>query len=143
MARRIRIIHRIIIAIAIQIQTVDGFGVQVGSIIGRDESVPFGRVVSGVAVVEASVVIVVVATVTDGVGVGNIVAGNLARDGAIALGIVQILGFHGVVGVTYILPIFPSTVKKKPPRPRCSMFIVFYSCRSQSIASRRLHYERA
>ena len=139
MSARVCIIHRIIIAVAIQIQAVNSFGIQVGGIVGGDESAPLGAVISGVAVVQAGIVIVVITTVTDGVGVGNIVAGSLAGDGAVAPGVVQILGLSFI----YILPNYPPAVKKKPPRPRCSMFIVFYSCRSQSIAFRRLHYERA
>ena len=139
MSTRITVIHRIIIAVAIQVQTIDGFGIQVGGIIGRDESSPLRRRIPGIAVVQTGVVIVVVATVTDWVGIGNIVAGSLAGNGAVAPGVVQILGLSFI----YILPNYPPAVKKKPPRPRCSMFIVFYSCRSQSIASRRLHYERA
>ena len=99
MSTGICVIDRIIIAIAIQIQTVDGFGIQVGGIVGRDESTPFGAVVSGVAVVEASVVIVVVTTITDGVSVGNIVAGSLTGDGAVTPGVVQILGLQRAVGV--------------------------------------------
>ena len=48
-------VDRIIITIAIQVQAVDGFGVEVGCIIGRDESAPFGGVIPGVAVVQAGV----------------------------------------------------------------------------------------
>ena len=56
MTTGICVIHRIVIAIAIQVQTVDGFGVQVGSIIGRNESAPFGGVVPGVAVIQAGII---------------------------------------------------------------------------------------
>ena len=70
-------IDGIIITIAIQVQTVDGFGVQVGGIVGRDKSAPFGGVIPGVAVVQAGIVIVVIATVTDGVSVGNRAEGFL------------------------------------------------------------------
>ena len=86
MTARIRIIHRIIIAVTIQVQAIDRFGVEVGGIIGRDESAPFGGVIPGVAIIQAGVIVVVVAAVTDG------------------------------VGLTYILPNFPPAVKKKPPR---------------------------
>ena len=68
MSARINQIHRIIIAIAIQVQAVDGFSIQVGGIIGRDKSAPFGAVITGVAVVQASIVIVVIAAITNGVG---------------------------------------------------------------------------
>ena len=99
MSTRIGIIHRIIIAIAIQVQAVGGFRIQVGSVVGGDKSAPFGAVVSGVAVIQAGVVIVVVTTVTDGVGVGNVVISGFAGDGAITPGIVQILGLQSAVFV--------------------------------------------
>ena len=57
-------IDRIITTITIQVQTVDGFGIQVGGIVRADEPSPLGTVVSGIAIVEASVTIVV-APVTD------------------------------------------------------------------------------
>ena len=68
MAVQVNKVYQIIIAITIQVQAVDGVGVQVGSIIGRDKSAPFGRVIPGVAVVEAGVIVVVVAAITNGVG---------------------------------------------------------------------------
>ena len=117
MARRIRIIHRIIIAIAIQVQAIDGFGAEICSIIGRDESSPLRRIIPGIAVIQAGVVIVIVATVSDRIGVGHIVAGSLAGNGAVAPGVVQILSLQRAVGVTCILPFFQPAVKKKPPRP--------------------------
>ena len=58
----------IVTAIAIQVQAVDGFGVQVGGIIGADEAAPLGGVISCVQIVQARVVIVVIATVANGVG---------------------------------------------------------------------------
>ena len=103
MTTGICVIHRIVIAIAIQVQTVDGFGVQVGSIIGRNESAPFGGVIPGVAIVQAGIVIVVIATVTDGICVGN--------------GSISGAGCDGTIARTYILPNLPPAVKKKPPRP--------------------------
>ena len=68
MATRVNHVHWIITAITIQIQAVDGFGVQVGGIIGRDEPTPLGAVIPGVAVIQAGIVIVVIATITNGVG---------------------------------------------------------------------------
>ena len=68
MSTWITVIYRIIIAVTIQVQAVGGFGVEVGGIIGRDKSAPFGRVIPGVAVVEAGVIVVVVAAITNGVG---------------------------------------------------------------------------
>ena len=87
MTRRIGVVHRIVIAIAIQVQAIDGFGIQVGSIVGRDEPTPFGAVISGVAIIQTGIGIVVIPTTTNR------------------------------VGLTYILPNFPPVVKKKPPRP--------------------------
>ena len=103
MTTRVTIIYRIVIAVTIQVQTIDGLGVEVGGIIGADESAPFGGVIPGVAVVQTRIVIVVIATVTDGVCVGDGVVGGAGSDGAIVF--------------TYILPSSPPAVKKKPPRP--------------------------
>ena len=103
MATRITVVNRIITTIAIQVQTVDGFGVQVGGIVGRDESAPLGGVIPGVAVIQAGIVIVVIATVTDGICVCN---GGISGAGS-----------NGAVACTYILPNLPPAVKKKPPRP--------------------------
>ena len=103
MSAGIRVIDRIVIAIAIQVQAVSTFGVQVGSIVGRDKSAPFGAVIPGVAIIQTGIVIVVIATVTDGVCVGDGVVGGAGSDGAIVF--------------TYILPSSPPAVKKKPPRP--------------------------
>ena len=92
-------IDRIITTITIQVQAIDGCGVQVGGIVGRDKSAPLGAVVSGVTEVQAGVVIVVVATVTDGVGVCHIVAGGLAGNGAVAPGIVEVLCLQYTIGI--------------------------------------------
>lgn len=115
MSGRVNIVNRIIMAIAVHVQAVDGFGVKVGGIVGADKSAPFGGVISGVAVIQAGVIIVVVATVADGVSIGNGGIGSLGRNRAVAPGIIQILGHHIAVGVAYILPNFPPVVKKKPP----------------------------
>ena len=62
MPTRVTIIYRIIIAIAIEVQAVGGFGVQVGGVIRRDKSPPFRRIVPGVAVVQAGVICTILAT---------------------------------------------------------------------------------
>ena len=80
----IKIIDRIVIAIAIQVQAVDGFEIQVGGIVGANKSAPLGGVIPGVAIVQASIVIVVVTTVAN------------------------------EIGFAYILPPSPPGVKKKP-----------------------------
>ena len=92
-------IDRIVIAIAIQVQAIDGFGVEVGGIVGADEAAPFGGVVPGVAIIQSGIAVVVIATVPDRIGVGNIVAGGLAGDGAVVPGVVQILGLQRAVFV--------------------------------------------
>lgn len=53
--------NRIVITIAILVQAVYGFGVQVAGIIGRDKSSPLGAVVSRVAVVQTGIVSIVIA----------------------------------------------------------------------------------
>jgi Na+/citrate or Na+/malate symporter len=64
------------------VQTVDGIGVQVGSIVGGDEAAPFGGVIPGVAVVQAGIFVVVIATITNRVGVRY---SRIAGNGAVAL----------------------------------------------------------
>ena len=63
--------------IAIQVQTVDGFGIQVGGVIRGDKSSPLGGVIPGVAIIQAGIVIVVIAAVADGVGIGDRTEGFL------------------------------------------------------------------
>ena len=64
MSTRIAIIHGIIIAIAIEVQAVDGFGIQVGGVIRRDKSAPFGGVIPGVAIIQAGIIRTVIAIST-------------------------------------------------------------------------------
>ena len=68
MSTRVCIIHWIIIAIAIEIQSIDGFGVDIDGIIRGDESSPLGVIVAGVQVIQPGLPVVVIATVADGVG---------------------------------------------------------------------------
>ena len=51
-------------AIAVHVQAVDGFGIQVSSIVGRDESAPFGRVIPGITVIQTGVIRTIIALVT-------------------------------------------------------------------------------
>ena len=55
MAAWVNEVDRVIIAITIQVQAVDIFRVEVGGIVGRNESSPLGGVISGVAIIQASV----------------------------------------------------------------------------------------
>ena len=94
MTARVNEVYWVVIAIAIQVQAIDGFGVQVCGIIRRDKSAPLGAIITGVAVVKARVVIVVIATVADGVSIGNDGVGGLRRNRTVALGIIQIFPLY-------------------------------------------------
>ena len=98
MATRVVVIDGIIAAVAILVQAVGGLGIEIRSVIGGNEASPFGAVISGIAVVQAGFFVVVIATVTDGVGVcyGNV--GSIAGNGAIAPGIVDISGDQSTAG---------------------------------------------
>ena len=74
-------IDRVITTVAILVQAVGGGGVEVGSIVGADKSTPFGAVIPGVAIIQAGIFVVVVATVTNGVG---FCYGSVAGDGTVA-----------------------------------------------------------
>jgi hypothetical protein len=60
----IAVIDRIVIAVTVQVQAVDGGGVEVGSAVGADKAAPFWGIVPGVAVVQTGFFVVVVATGT-------------------------------------------------------------------------------
>jgi hypothetical protein len=64
MSTGIRVVDRIVTAIAIQVQAVDGFGIQVGSVVGTDKSAPFWGVIPGVAVVQTGIIRTILATRT-------------------------------------------------------------------------------
>ena len=64
MSTRIAVANRIVIAIAIEVQAIDGLGVKVGGIVGADEAAPFGGVIPGVAVVQTGVIRTTIATGT-------------------------------------------------------------------------------
>ena len=74
---------------AIEVQAVDGFGIQVSGIVGGDESAPFGGVIPGVAIIQAGIVRTVIATE--------------AKNGC----------FGGLCFSIHILPSSPPAVKKK------------------------------
>lgn len=90
MTAGVTIVDGIVIAIAVQVQAVDGFGGEVGSIIGADEAAPLGTVIPGITVIQAGIFIEVIATVTNRVGISNSGIGSLAGDRAVAPGIVQV-----------------------------------------------------
>ena len=91
MTARITIVNGIIIAIAVQVQTVDGFGIQVGSIIEGDESAPLRAVITGVTVIQAGIIR---STIAIGTKTGS---------------------FTELYSGMLILPSFLPVVKKKPP----------------------------
>ena len=64
------------------VQAVGGAGVEVGSIVRADEAAPLGRIVPGIAIIQAGIIVVVVATIANRVGVCN---GGVAGNGAVAL----------------------------------------------------------
>ena len=68
MTTGISIIDRIITAVTVQIQTIDGFRVDIGGIIRGDESAPLGVIVSSVQVVKAGFAVAVVTAIANGVG---------------------------------------------------------------------------
>ena len=64
MTTRVKKVHRIIITITVKIQAIDRFRVEVGGIVGGDNSAPFGGVIPGVAVIEAGIICTIIALVT-------------------------------------------------------------------------------
>ena len=56
MSTRIDIVNGIITAVAIEVQAVYGFGVEVGGIVGRDKSAPFGGVIPSVAIIQTGII---------------------------------------------------------------------------------------
>ena len=64
--------------------TVDGIGVQVGGIIGGDEAAPLGGVIPGVAVIQAGIFVVVIATIANRVGLRHSNIGGFTGNGAVA-----------------------------------------------------------
>ena len=95
----IDVVDGIIIAVTIQVQTIDGFGGQVGSVIGGDKSAPFGGVIPGVQVIQAGIVIVVIATITNGVGFCQSIVGSFRGNRTITPGVVQILSYESAAGI--------------------------------------------
>ena len=93
------VIDRIVITVTVQIQAIDGFSIQVGCVVRRNESAPFGAVISSVAIVQAGIIVVVVAAVTNGVCASQRIVGGFAGNGAVTPGIIQVLGLQNAVGV--------------------------------------------
>ena len=81
MSTGVGVVHRIVATVAILVQAVDGIGVEVGGVVGRDEAAPCRAVISGVAVVQAGIFVVVIATITNRVG---FCYGSIAGDGTVA-----------------------------------------------------------
>ena len=81
MSTGVGVVDGVVITVAILVQAVDGVGVEVGGVVRRNKSAPFGGVIPGVTVVQAGIFVVVVATVADGVG---FCYSSIAGNGAIA-----------------------------------------------------------
>ena len=62
---RISIVHRIIITVGIEIQSVYRLGIKITRIIRRDKSTPFGAVVSCIEEIEPCILVVIVTPVSD------------------------------------------------------------------------------
>ena len=75
-------VDRIVSAIGIEVQAIDGIGVKVTDVVNRDESSDFGVVVTALQVVQLGFGIVVIATVAEGIQVADVVGvGNLGSAG--------------------------------------------------------------
>ena len=82
MSTRVGVVDGVITTVAILVQAVDGFGVEVGSAVGADESTPCRAVISGIAIVQAGIFVVVVAAIADRVSVRY---SRIAGNGAVAI----------------------------------------------------------
>ena len=95
MPTRIAVVNRVVIAVAIQVQAVDGFGIEIGGIIGRNKSSPLGAVIAGIAVVQAGFFVVVVATIAQGIALRQ---GVVMRTRCFSS---QLISQHNVLPRTY------------------------------------------
>ena len=73
MPTRIAVVNRIVIAIAILVQAVDRFGVQVGGIVGRDKSAPFRGVISCIQIIQTGInrAVIAIGTKTGALAIVN------------------------------------------------------------------------
>ena len=69
MPTRITVIHRVVIAVGVKVQTVYRLGIKITRIIRRDESAPSRGVVARIEEVQPGVLVVVIAAVSDRVPV--------------------------------------------------------------------------
>ena len=65
---RINVINRIVVAVTVQVQTIDRIWIQVGGIVGADESAPLRVIIPGIQVVQPRLPVIVIAAITNGVG---------------------------------------------------------------------------
>ena len=87
----IRIVYRVIVAICIEVEAINGFWIKVCCIIGRDKSAQFGRVITSIEIVEACILVVVVTSIANGVNLSQSLVCSFATNDTIAL---TILRFH-------------------------------------------------
>ena len=96
----ITVIHRVVTAIRIEIIrqqiTVD---TEKGGIVGRDETAYCWVIVTGLQVIPSGFSVVVIATVTNGINVGNADRGVIVRNRASAPGIIVVSCNDGSIGI--------------------------------------------
>ena len=99
MSTRIRIIYRIIIAITIEIQSVNAFGINICRRIRGDKSSPKRAIISRIKVVQSGIFVVVISAISDRVRLSKRVVGRLTRDRAVAPRVVIVLYLESTVFV--------------------------------------------
>ena len=93
MPARIYKINGIITTIAVKVKSIYRLRVKISSIIRRDKSTPFGVIISGIEVIEARFGIVVITTVSDGVGFREeSVFKGIGNNRMIAISIITVFG---------------------------------------------------
>jgi len=93
----IGIVDGIIITIAIQIQPIEAVGIEISRIIRRDESSPFGAIVTRIEIVQAGILVVIVTAISDGILGCNTV--GIERNRAITPSIISIAANLGTIGI--------------------------------------------
>ena len=101
MSRFIRVHHRVITTVGIQIESVDGIRFEIVDGVSVEETTGFGVVEAGFEVVEAGVYVVVIRAITEGVDVADMGhIGNFCtvctKDFALAPRVVAIFYHNGI-----------------------------------------------
>ena len=90
MPTRIAVIHRIITTITVKVKSIYTFGIKIRRIIRTYKSMPLGRVITCIEVVELGVLVVVISSITNGVSVGKLKVGGCAFDRTVTPSVVLI-----------------------------------------------------